>query len=100
MLYAVYLLIDIRHEPGKHDKQMYEWMRAQGYFPIIIATKMDKIKRSQLSKHMKMIREGLEAPKETIVIPFSAMTKQGRDEIYALLDDMLASFEEDGEHEY
>ena len=99
MLYAVFLLIDIRHEPGKHDKQMYEWMRAQGYFPIIIATKMDKIKRSQLSKHMKMIREGLEAPKETIVIPFSAMTKQGRDEIYALLDDMLASFEEDGEQE-
>ena len=95
MLYAVFLLIDIRHEPGKHDKQM----RAQGYFPIIIATKMDKIKRSQLSKHMKMIREGLEAPKETIVIPFSAMTKQGRDEIYALLDDMLASFEEDGEQE-
>ncbi len=99
MLYAVFLLIDIRHEPGKHDKQMYEWMRAQGYFPIIIATKMDKIKRSRLSKHMKMIREGLEAPKETIVIPFSAMTKQGRDEIYALLDDMLASFEEDGEQE-
>jgi ribosome biogenesis GTP-binding protein YsxC/EngB len=99
MLYAVFLLIDIRHEPGKHDKQMYEWMRAQGYFPIIIATKMDKIKRSQLSKHMKMIREGLEAPKETIVIPFSAMTKQGRDEIYALLDDMLVSFEEDEEQE-
>ena len=57
MLYAVFLLIDIRHEPGKNDRQMYEWMTSQGYFPIIIATKMDKINRSQLPKHMKMIRE-------------------------------------------
>ena len=94
MLYAVFLLIDIRHEPGKNDRQMYEWMTAQGYFPIIIATKMDKINRSQLQKHIKMIREGLNAPGETIVIPFSSVTKQGRDEIYALLDDMLASFED------
>ena len=95
MLYAVFLLIDIRHEPGKNDRQMYEWMTAQGYFPIIIATKTDKINRSQLQKHVKMIREGLNAPKETIVIPFSAMTKQGREEVYGLLDDMLASFGED-----
>lgn len=94
-LRAVFLLIDIRHEPGKNDRQMYGWMTAQGYFPIIIATKMDKINRSQLQKHVKMIREGLNAPKETIVIPFSAMTKQGREEIYGLLDDMLASFGED-----
>lgn len=95
MLYAVFLLIDIRHEPGKNDKQMYEWMTAQGYFPIIIATKMDKLNRSQIPKHVKMVREGLGAPKETIVIPFSSVTKQGREEIYALLDDMLKSFEAD-----
>ena len=95
MMYAVFLLIDIRHEPGKNDRQMYEWMTAQGYFPIIIATKMDKLKRSQIEKHVKMIREGLDAPQETIVIPFSSMTKQGREEIYALLDDMLNSFAED-----
>lgn len=95
MLYAVFLLIDIRHEPGKNDKQMYEWMTAQGYFPIVIATKMDKLNRSQIPKHVKMVREGLGAPKETIVIPFSSVTKQGREEIYALLDDMLKSFEAD-----
>lgn len=100
MLYAIFLLIDIRHEPGKNDKQMYEWMRAQGYFPIIIATKADKLKRSQVAKHVKMVREGLQAAKETIVIPFSSVTKQGREEIYALLDDMLRSFdEEDGEEQ-
>lgn len=95
MLYAVFLLIDIRHEPGKNDKQMYEWMTAQGYFPIIIATKMDKLNRSQIPKHVKMVREGLGAPKETIVIPFSSVTKQGREEVYALLDDMLKTFEAD-----
>lgn len=95
MLYAVFLLIDIRHEPGKNDKQMYEWMMAQGYFPIIIATKMDKLNRSQIPKHVKMVREGLGAPKETIVIPFSSVTKQGREEVYALLDDMLKTFEAD-----
>ena len=94
MLYAVFLLIDIRHEPGKNDKQMYEWMTAQGYFPIIIATKMDKLNRSQIAKHVKMVREGLNAPEETIVIPFSSVTKQGREEVYALLDDMLQSFED------
>lgn len=92
MLYALFLLIDIRHEPGKNDKQMYEWITAQGYFPIIIATKADKIKRSQLARQIKILREGLNAPKEAIIIPFSAMTKQGREEIYALLDDMLVSF--------
>ncbi len=95
MLYAIFLLIDIRHEPGKNDKQMYEWITAQGYYPIIIATKMDKINRSQITKHLKMLRDGLGAPPETIMIPFSSLTKQGRDEIYALLDNILASFEEE-----
>ena len=95
MLYAVFLLIDIRHEPGKNDRQMYEWMTANGYFPIIIATKMDKLNRSQIAKHVKMVREGLGAPPEAVVIPFSSLTKQGREEIYALLDDMIVTFEEE-----
>lgn len=99
MLYAVFLLVDIRHEPGKNDKQMYEWMTAQGYYPIIIATKVDKLNRSQVPKHVKMLREGLQAPEETIIIPFSSTTKQGREEIYALLDDMLKSFDDDPEDE-
>lgn len=97
MLYAVFLLIDIRHEPGKNDKQMYEWMTAQGYYPIIIATKMDKLNRSQIPRHVKMLREGLKAPEETIIIPFSSATKQGREEIYALLDDMIKSFDDDAD---
>ncbi|MBR6850161.1 MAG: YihA family ribosome biogenesis GTP-binding protein, partial [Lachnospiraceae bacterium] len=76
---------DIRHDPSANDRQMYDWVVAQGFTPVIIATKADKIKRSQLAKQVKMIREGLGMPKDELLIPFSAETKQGRDEIYALL---------------
>ncbi len=65
---------------------MYEWITAQGYRPIIIATKLDKIKRSQKDKQIKAIRQGLGLMKETAVIPFSAVTKQGRDEIWELVE--------------
>ena len=89
MLKAVFLLIDIRHEPSQNDKTMYEWIRYNGYQPIIIATKLDKLKRSQIQKHMKMIRQGLELVPGTQIIPFSAQTKQGRDEIWELMDSLL-----------
>ena len=81
----VFLLIDIRHEPSANDKQMYEWILAQGYTPLVIATKADKIKRSQLDKQKKIVREGLGMPKGGTLIAFSAETKQGRDDIYELL---------------
>lgn len=85
-LQAVFLLVDIRHEPSANDKQMYDWVIAQGYHPIIIATKLDKIKRSQVQKHMKMIKEGLGLLPGTAIIPFSAETKQGREEIWELIE--------------
>ncbi len=85
-LLAVFLLIDIRHDPSANDRMMYEWITAQGYRPIIIATKLDKIKRSQKDKQLKAIRQGLGLTKETVVIPFSAVTKQGRDEIWELVE--------------
>ena len=88
-LKAVFLLIDIRHEPSANDKMMYEWIIAQGYHPIIIATKLDKLKRSQVAKHVKMIKEGLKLLPGTVVIPFSAETKQGREEIWELMDSYL-----------
>ena len=72
MLKAVFLLIDIRHEPSKNDKMMYDWILHQGYEPVIIATKLDKIKKSQVSKQLKVIREGLKLVSGTKVIPFSA----------------------------
>lgn len=88
-LKAVFLLIDIRHEPSTNDKMMYEWIVSQGYHPIIIATKLDKLKRSQVAKHVKMIKEGLKLLPGTTVIPFSAETKQGREEIWELMDSYL-----------
>jgi len=90
MLKAVFLLIDIRHEPSANDRNMYEWILYQGYKPIIIATKLDKINRSQVQKHIKMLKNGLNVEKDTIVIPFSAQTKQGREEIYELIDGFLS----------
>lgn len=92
-LKAVFLLVDIRHEPSGNDKMMYEWILDQGFRPIIIATKLDKINRSQIQKHVKMIKEGLKVVKNTIVIPYSAQTKQGREEIYELLDSYLEAEE-------
>lgn len=86
MLKVVFLLIDIRHEPSGNDKHMYQWILDQGYEPVIIATKLDKINRSQVQKHVKMLKQGLNVVKGTVVIPFSAETKQGRDEIYAYID--------------
>lgn len=86
MLRAVFLLIDIRHDPSANDKMMYDWIAAQGYYPIIIATKLDKIKRSQKDKQVKAIRQGLGLLPGTKVIPFSSVTKQGRDEIWELAE--------------
>ncbi len=85
----VFLLIDIRHDPSANDKQMYDWIVHQGFEPIIVATKLDKIKRSQVQKQVKAIRTGL-GTKGTI-IPFSAETKQGREEIWSLLEAVVQS---------
>ncbi len=80
-LRAVFLLVDIRHEPNANDRQMYDWILQSGHTPVLIATKADKIKRSQLQKQMKILREGLKAPKGTKVYPFSALSGSGRDKI-------------------
>ena len=85
-LKAIFLLIDIRHEPSANDKMMYSWIVEQGVQPIIIATKLDKLKRSQIQKHVKMVREGLDLVPGTKIIPFSSTTKQGRDEIWELIE--------------
>ena len=88
MLKCVFLLIDIRHEPSVNDKTMYDWVVFNGYQPVIIATKLDKIKRSQVQKHLKMVRQGLGIGQDVTVIPFSAETKQGREEIWTLIEEM------------
>ena len=98
-LKAVFLLIDIRHDPSVNDRMMYKWVVEQGYNPIIIATKLDKIKRSQVQKHVKMLKEGLDLVPGTKVIPFSSQTKQGRDEIWELIEKECLSLTPEEENE-
>ena len=88
-LKAVFLLIDIRHAPSENDRIMYQWIVEQGFHPIIIATKLDKIKRSQVQKQMKVLREGLKLIPGTMIIPFSSQTKQGRDEIWDMVENQF-----------
>ncbi|MCD8365050.1 MAG: ribosome biogenesis GTP-binding protein YihA/YsxC [Clostridiales bacterium] len=90
-LRAVFLLVDIRHDPSANDRQMYEWMVYQGFHPIIIVTKLDKIKRSQIAKQVKAVKTGLGVTADTVVIPFSAVTKQGRDEIWERIGEVCGS---------
>ena len=90
MLKMVFLLVDIRHEPSANDKSMYDWIVYNGYHPVIIATKLDKINRSQIQKHIKMVRTGLGGGSNLLIIPFSAETKQGRDEIWELLEEEMS----------
>lgn len=89
-LKAVFLLIDIRHDPSTNDKMMYQWIVEQGFQPIIIATKLDKIKRSQIQKQVKAVKVGLDLLPGTVVIPFSSETKQGREELWELVDSLIA----------
>ncbi|HIX24781.1 MAG TPA: ribosome biogenesis GTP-binding protein YihA/YsxC [Candidatus Lachnoclostridium avicola] len=92
-LKCVFLLIDIRHEPSANDRMMYDWIVENGYHPVIIATKLDKIKRSQTAKQVKLIRDTLGMGKDGVLIPFSAETKQGREEIWAYLEGYLGQEE-------
>ncbi len=88
-LCAVFLLVDIRHEPSENDRMMYDWIRSQGFAPIIIATKADKVNRSRLEAHLNKIREGLSLPPDAVVLPFSAETRQGREEIWKWMDSFV-----------
>ena len=89
MLHAVFLLIDIRHAPSNNDRIMYDWILRNGYQPIIIATKLDKIKRSQLQKQIKLIRQTLKLSAEDVVIPVSALKKTGYEELLDVMEEIL-----------
>lgn len=98
-LKAVFLLIDIRHDPSANDKKMYDWILYQGYEPVIIATKLDKLKRSQVQKHLKAVRTGLRLNAQAKVFPFSAETKQGREEIWEYMDTLVLPKEDEKSEE-
>lgn len=85
-LRQVFLLVDIRHDPSENDKMMYDWIVDNGFRPVIIATKLDKLKRSQVAKHVKAVRMGLGLREDDILIPFSSETKQGLDELWETVE--------------
>lgn len=93
-LKAIIMLVDIRHEPGANDKMMYDWLKHYGHKIIVVATKSDKLKRSQLPKHKKMLSEGLGLEKGDILIPFSSENKSGKEELWAVIEQVAGLNEE------
>ena len=97
-LKAVFLLVDIRHEPGANDVQMYEWIVANGFGPIVIATKADKISKGAVSKQVSVINKKLKCEKGTLIIPFSAEDKRGLEEIYQTVEKYLSEIAQNSEN--
>ena len=95
MLETVFLLVDARHEPSANDVMMFDWIVAAGFTPYVIATKSDKLKRSQVAKQMAMIRRTIKEKSAAgrdvsfQVIPFSGLNKAGREDIYDILESFL-----------
>ncbi|MCR4588151.1 MAG: ribosome biogenesis GTP-binding protein YihA/YsxC [Lachnospiraceae bacterium] len=94
-LKAIFLLVDIRHDPGENDLDMYKWIRHNGYQPIVIATKLDKLKRSEVKGKLDRIRTVLGNKEDLMLFPFSSQTKQGRDELYDFMDELLENAQGD-----
>lgn len=88
-LKSIILLIDIRHEPSKNDKIMYDWLKHYGYKIIIVLTKSDKLKRSQINKHLSIISKSLELDKEDILLPFSSENRDGRDNLWNIIKSVI-----------
>ena len=88
-LKAVFLLVDMRHKPTGDDVMMYDWIIHNGFRPIVIATKRDKLKKNEIPKAIKLIRDTLGMTDEDMLIPFSSETKMGREEVYELLDNYM-----------
>ncbi len=88
-LKAIFLLVDIRHEPSANDRMMYDFVSGSGFKPIVIATKADKINRSRLQKQVSVVKKGLGADKDTAVIPFSSVTKAGKEEIWEIIESLI-----------
>ena len=88
-LRAIILLIDIRHEPGKNDIMMYDWLKHFGFDIIIAATKSDKLNRSQIPKQLAVIRKTLNLQPQDVLIPFSGEKKTGVEELWAEIEKFL-----------
>ncbi len=85
-LRLVFLLVDLRHKPTENEVMMYRWILERGFSPVIVGTKMDKIKRSQIKRQLALLRDTLHVPAEVPMVPFSSVTRQGREAIWDLIE--------------
>ena len=88
-LREIILLVDIRHEPSKNDIQMYEWIKSCGYTGYVIAAKADKLSRSQQIRSVAVIKKTLGINESNFIIPFSAVSKNGVEEMWTLFEQLL-----------
>ncbi|HWJ76635.1 MAG TPA: ribosome biogenesis GTP-binding protein YihA/YsxC [Niallia sp.] len=89
-LKAVILITDLRHPPTADDILMYDFLKHYNIPCVIIATKADKISKSQWQKHLKVTRETLELSEEDYLILFSSETGEGKDKVWSLLEHLAA----------
>ncbi len=85
-LRLMFLLVDLRHKPTENDAVMYRWILERGFSPVLVGTKMDKVKRSQIKKQLTLLKDTLHVPEEVPMVPFSSVTGQGRDAIWELIE--------------
>lgn len=88
-LLEVILLVDLRHKPTEEDIRMYEWIKSYGFNGIVVATKHDKIKRSQLQKHIKVIRTTLGMEKEAVLVTSSTMDRKGKYDVWDIFNELF-----------
>ena len=93
-LIQVIQLVDSRHKPTRDDITMIDWIRSFGYKPIIIATKLDKLKKSQIEDNLTEIYNTLSLDDESILFPFSSETREGKDEVLDFIEDICSKFGE------
>jgi len=88
-LKMVFMIIDIRHKPTEDDILMYNYLKYYNIPVTIIATKADKISKNNYDKSKKIVKESLKIDNDTNIILFSSHTKQGKDEVHNLIENIL-----------
>lgn len=88
-LLEVIQLVDIRHKPTQEDKDMYKWIKSFGFNGIVVATKHDKVKKSQLKKHIDIIRKELGMGLDDVLVTTSTSTRKGKYEIWDIFNELF-----------
>ena len=89
-LVGVIQLVDARHAPSKQDVMMSDWIRHYNFPQIVVATKLDKLKKSQIDKNMQIIYDGLGMDDDSVLIPFSAEKRTGREDVAELIEELIS----------